>query len=349
MVPIGLRGLVARHAVADIDPLDEALLQQRLEHPVDARDADRAPVGAHAVVDLLRYTQHCWRPRKSTTARRAPPLRKPAARRSRAWLLQVLAVAILMIPILKDVLPSCRVFENRSRHGALAAFAPAAATPRATGGTDVVAAFYPLAYAAEQVGGTSVSVRNLTPAGSEPHDFELSAGDVRAVVDADLVVYLGGGFQPAVEQALAMPGRAVGRPARGAARGGRRGGMREVDPHVWLDPVRFARRTGDRGALGPAASADGLAARLRGSTGTSSEGSRAARDEIVTSHAAFGYLAKRYGLEQLPLTGITPEAEPSPRDLETLVRQVEASAPRRCSSRASSRRSWPRRSRARPR
>jgi zinc transport system substrate-binding protein len=46
------------------------------------------------------------------------------------------------------------------------------------------------------------------------------------------------------------------------------------------------------------------------------------RHEIVTSHAAFGYLAKRYGLKQLALTGLSPEAEPSPRDLEALVDEV---------------------------
>ena len=49
------------------------------------------------------------------------------------------------------------------------------------------------------------------------------------------------------------------------------------------------------------------------------------RHEIVTSHAAFGYLATRYGLEQIALTGLSPEAEPSPRDLEALVDEVEKS------------------------
>ena len=67
----------------------------------------------------------------------------------------------------------------------------------------------------------------------------------------------------------------------------------------------------------------------RGSTGSTADFEQGlascTRREIVTSHAAFGYLAKRYGLRQIPLTGIAPEAEPTPRDLERLVRQVEAS------------------------
>ena len=66
----------------------------------------------------------------------------------------------------------------------------------------VAASFYPLAYAAEQVGGTCVQVTNLTPPGTEPHDLELTPDHVEAVATADLVVYLGGGFQPAVEDAI---------------------------------------------------------------------------------------------------------------------------------------------------
>src|SRR5678815_593966 len=66
---------------------------------------------------------------------------------------------------------------------------------------NVVVAFYPLAYAAEQVGGPNVHVTNLTPAGAEPHDLELSPGDVAAVKDAGLVLLMGHGFQPQLERA----------------------------------------------------------------------------------------------------------------------------------------------------
>jgi zinc transport system substrate-binding protein len=43
----------------------------------------------------------------------------------------------------------------------------------------------------------------------------------------------------------------------------------------------------------------------------------------VTAHDAFGYLAARYGLEVLPIMGLSPEAEPTPRDLEESVSLVE--------------------------
>ena len=69
-------------------------------------------------------------------------------------------------------------------------------------GTTVVAAFYPLAFAAQQIGGDGIEVRNLTPAGVEPHDLELSGSDIRTVADARLVLYLGQDFQPALEDAI---------------------------------------------------------------------------------------------------------------------------------------------------
>ena len=99
-----------------------------------------------------------------------------------------------------------------------------------------------------------------------------------------------------------------------------------VDPHVWLDPVRYAaiaERIGEE--LGRRPEAERFAATLRALDREFRRGlSRCARDEIVTSHAAFGYLAARYGLKQVAITGVSPEAEPTPRDLEDVVRQVRA-------------------------
>lgn len=196
-------------------------------------------------------------------------------------------------------------------------------------GTTVVAAFYPLAFAASEIGGGAVHVRNLTPAGAEPHDRELTPGDVRDVRDADVVFYLGGGFMPALEQALesradpsvdllALPGLA---PVRGP------GGGAALDPHVWLDPLRYrsmARAIGS--SLGRRQRAAAFARRLDELDAAFRTGLRTcARRQIVTSHAAFGYLARRYRLEQMPLEGLSPESEPSAQALERLVRTVERS------------------------
>jgi len=186
----------------------------------------------------------------------------------------------------------------------------------------VVAAFYPLAFAAEEVGGSSVEVENLTPAGSEPHDLELTPGDVRDVHDASLVLYLGDGFMPALERALDdRDGRSLD--LLGVARKGA-GGERADDPHVWLDPVRYAAIVRAVGAaLGDQAAARRVTTRLDRLDRQYRQGlARYERREIVTSHAAFGWLAARYHLEQVPLEGLTPEAEPSARDIERLVDEI---------------------------
>ncbi|MBA2385090.1 MAG: zinc ABC transporter substrate-binding protein [Actinobacteria bacterium] len=180
---------------------------------------------------------------------------------------------------------------------------------------EIVAAFYPLAYAAERVAPTA-EVENLTPAGAEPHDLELSARDVQRVQEADTVLYLGAGFMPALEQAVEGRANAVDLLAgRGAAQ----------DPHVWLDPLRYAAivRT-IATVLGDRAAADELVARLQRLDGEFRAGlADCERRELVTSHAAFGHLAKRYRLEQTPLAGVSPEVEPSARAIHALVEQVE--------------------------
>lgn len=185
------------------------------------------------------------------------------------------------------------------------------------GSATVVAAFYPLAWAAERVGGEGVEVRNLTPPGAEPHDVELSPRDVEAIRDADLVLYAGSGFQPAVEGAVED---------RSGVSFDVLGG--DDDPHIWLDPVRFATVVGEiGGALGRPQAAEELVLELRRLDQAYRRGlERCARRTLVAAHAAFGHLAARYGLTQLSLAGRTPEAEPGPRELERLAAAVRDSA-----------------------
>jgi zinc transport system substrate-binding protein len=184
----------------------------------------------------------------------------------------------------------------------------------AGGQTAVVASFYPLAFAAEEIGGPSVEVTNLTPPGAEPHDVELSVRDVERVRSADLVLYLGSGFQPAVERAV----------EGGDAEAIDLLEKRTVDPHVWLDPLRYAELANEIGrALERPGAAEALEQRLRELHAAYEQGlTDCERREIVTSHAAFGYLAERYRLEQIAITGVSPEAEPTAHELERVVAQV---------------------------
>ncbi|MET1008768.1 MAG: metal ABC transporter substrate-binding protein [Gaiellaceae bacterium] len=186
----------------------------------------------------------------------------------------------------------------------------------------VVAGFYPLAFAAQEVAGNRVEVTNLTPAGGEPHDVELSPRDVERIRSADLVLYAGGGFQPALEEAADGAEGATVEVLDGLDLREEDG---EADPHVWLDPVRFAQVVERIGAeLGGEAPARQLASQLRALDGEYREGlADCDRHELVTAHDAFGYLADRYGLEVIPIAGLAPEVEPTPRDLEEIAELVE--------------------------
>lgn len=193
------------------------------------------------------------------------------------------------------------------------------------GKTSVVAAFYPLAYAAEQIGGSSVDVTNLTPPGAEPHDIELTPQQVGRIQSADVVLYLSHGFQPAVEQAVGGAGGTRLDALQGIGlRQGAGDEAGKTDPHVWLDPVLYARVVKKIGAaLGRPRRAATLAGRVLALDGAYRSGlADCKRRDFVTSHAAFGYLAARYHLRQVPITGIDPESEPSPQHLQSLIELV---------------------------
>jgi len=191
--------------------------------------------------------------------------------------------------------------------------------------TSVVAAFYPLAYAAEQIGGSRVDVTNLTPAGAEPHDVELTPQEVGRIQTADVVLYLSHDFQPAVEEAV---GEAKGARVDALEGIGLRKGVGDeagkTDPHVWLDPVLYARVVKKIGAaLGRPQRAASLARHVLTLDRAYRVGlADCRRKDFVTSHAAFGYLAARYHLHQVPITGIDPESEPSPQHLQSLIELV---------------------------
>lgn len=198
----------------------------------------------------------------------------------------------------------------------------------------VVAGFHPVAEAAARIGGDRVEVANLTPAGVEPHDLELTSRQVDRLQDADLVLYLGNGFQPAVEE-IAERRDAGAVDLLDAVVDGDGGGDGEdgTDPHFWLDPRLMAEAAGEIArALAEASPAD---ADLFEANETRYRDELAALDEelaaglgscerrtIVTAHAAFSYLAKRYGLTQLAIAGLSPEVEPDADRLAELADDI---------------------------
>jgi zinc transport system substrate-binding protein len=208
-----------------------------------------------------------------------------------------------------------------------------------TGKLAVVASFYPLQFATEQIGGGHLAVTSLTKPGAEPHDIELTPRDVARVSKARLVVYEKG-LQGAVDQAVESQAGdrsldvapvarldllfqpAVGAPAQAAGENA----PGTTDPHFWLDPQRYsdvAKAIAQRlSSVDPANKADyernakAFEDKLATLDQEFTAGlARCRRKEIVTSHAAFGYLAERFGLNQIAINGLSPDQEPQAAEL----------------------------------
>jgi len=213
-------------------------------------------------------------------------------------------------------------------------------------GPRLVTSVYPLEFLAREVAGDRVAVSSLTPQGAEPHDLELAPAQVRSLTTAELVLYVSG-LQPAVDDAV---GEAAGTVVDAAEVLGLEDGHEEHDPaahdghdhdghdhdgdpHFWLDPTLLGRlaaplaealaEVDPAGAETFRANAERLAAELSEIDAEyAGRLSSCARDVLVVSHEAYGYLAERHGLVQVGLSGLDPEGEPSParlREIRTVV------------------------------
>ena len=185
----------------------------------------------------------------------------------------------------------------------------------------VVTTIYPLADFAEHVGGEHVYVKNIVPAGVEPHEYEPSPRDVEEILAADAVFFIGAGLDDWVGEVLNQ-----GPSFDGIGDG--------TDPHIWLDPVLSVAMVNtilaDLSAADPAHAADyaANAEQYQHELSTLDESYRTGLndcqlDAIIVSHDAVSYLAKRYSFETLGISGISPEAEPSIKDLTQLAREAK--------------------------
>ncbi|MFE2147048.1 metal ABC transporter substrate-binding protein [Streptomyces sp. NPDC059456] len=221
------------------------------------------------------------------------------------------------------------------------------------GKLQVMSSFYPMQFLAEQIGKDHVKVDTLTKPGVEPHDLEITPRQTGRLGASDVVLYLKG-LQPAVDKAVAQSGvkhvvdaAALTKLEVHASSGhdhaheGEEGAGEEAhdhghdhgeageDPHVWLDPVKYAEIAKGVGAALEKAD-PGHAADYRKNTDELT-GKLAALDTefkdglqntssrtFITTHSAFGYLAERYGLDQEGISGVDPESEPSPARVKEL-------------------------------
>ncbi|WP_406493990.1 metal ABC transporter substrate-binding protein [Streptomyces sp. NBC_00846] len=220
------------------------------------------------------------------------------------------------------------------------------------GKLNVVASFYPMQFLAEQIGGKHVSVTTLTKPGQEPHDLELSPRQIGGLTDAGYILYVKG-IQPAVDDAIKQSGSKnvidastlttledhgteTGADEHGHEHHGDEAG---ADPHIWLDPVKYAEvakgvgksleKTDPDHAADYRKNTEALVTKLDGLNTAYENGlKKTATKTFITTHSAFGYLAERYGLTQEGIAGVDPEAEPSPariKEIHTIAEKNKVS------------------------
>ncbi|MBF4136676.1 MULTISPECIES: metal ABC transporter substrate-binding protein [Streptomyces] len=247
--------------------------------------------------------------------------------------------------------------------GVLSACGGAESGGSADGKLAVTASFYPLEFLVEQIGGDHVDVTTLTGPGVEPHDLDITPRQTGQMSEADVLLYLRG-LQPAVDKAVDQAGvkntvdaaDLTTLEAHGSSSGdghdhaegdghdhgeeeghdhaeeegdGHDHGDSGLDPHVWLDPVKYAEMADGVGEALQKADPDHAADYRKNTealTGKLKKLDQEYRDGLkntdtrtfITTHAAFGYLAERYGLDQESIAGVDPESEPSPARMKEL-------------------------------
>lgn len=206
----------------------------------------------------------------------------------------------------------------------------------------IVATFYPLQDFAESVGGDEVTVQSIVPAGTEPHDYEPTPQDIVSAYQADVFLLNGGGIDAWAEKIrpeLERRGVAVVQMSEVVslllASVEAEGETDTLDPHFWLDPVwaqKEAEALRDALTLRDPERAEVYTRNMERFIALLADLDTAYREglrqcefhTIVTSHDAFAYLAKRYGFETIPISGISPESEVSPRALAEIAVAVRS-------------------------
>ncbi|QSF46765.1 metal ABC transporter substrate-binding protein [Paenibacillus tianjinensis] len=229
---------------------------------------------------------------------------------------------------------------------------------------NIKVSFYPMYEFTKNIVGDLADVETLVPAGIEPHDWEPTARDMAAITSADVLIYNGAGMESWAEQVLdsasgsklvtveaskgleIMEGReeeeahaeedhdhageahAEEEPGHDHDHGG-------LDPHVWLAPALAIKEVRTIEAALSAASpenaaafqtnADSYIAKLEQLDQDFKDGlGGTKRTDFITQHTAFGYLAKEYGLTQVPIGGLSPEQEPSAAQMAEIVEFAKA-------------------------
>lgn len=202
----------------------------------------------------------------------------------------------------------------------------------------VTTSIYPLYYFATQIGGDKIDVINITPPGAEPHDYEPSSQDIVNIESSNLLI-LNGIVEPwgnKITEILKNKNTKVIVAGNGLFNQKVTDvtGSAGTDPHIWLSPILAKREVNSilNGfiSIDPAnkyyysMNANKLNGSLDRLDKQFQEGlNNCQSKEIITSHEAFGYLASEYGLNQIPIAGLSPDTEPSLKTLTEISNQAK--------------------------
>ncbi|KKP58879.1 MAG: ABC-type metal ion transporter, periplasmic subunit [Candidatus Moranbacteria bacterium GW2011_GWF1_34_10] len=188
----------------------------------------------------------------------------------------------------------------------------------------VTTSFYPLYFLTTQIGGDLINVQNLTPAGTEPHDYELTAQDITKIRKSKLLVLNGGGLE--------IWGDKINMNVRGPVILSLANELGDgKDPHIWLSPtlaIKIAERVAielikidPKNQLYYESNLSVLKTELINLDNAYKMGLKSCqKKDFVTSHDAFGYLAQGYGLNQVSIAGLSPDEEPSSKQLADVAK-----------------------------
>lgn len=220
-------------------------------------------------------------------------------------------------------------------------------------GINVVTTFYPMYEFTQKVVGDEGNVSLMITSGVEPHDYEPTAKDIAKLHDADVFVYNNENMETwvpsvlkevkkqdvnvikATEKITLMPGSEE----EEAHDYDEKEHHHELDPHVWLAPSLAIKEVETIRDELIKAYPDKTEIFTENATSYLNELSdldnefhqsldNATEKHFVTQHAAFGYLAHEYGLTQVPISGLSPDEEPSPKriaELKTFVKDNQVS------------------------
>lgn len=202
----------------------------------------------------------------------------------------------------------------------------------------ITTSFYPLYFFTSQITGDKANVINITPSGSEPHDYEPTPNNIIDIQKSKLLVLNGANFETWGNkikdqlnntdiQIITVGNNIINQNYTDKS------GNPTSDPHIWLDP-KLAKK--EAAIIEQAIvqidpinetfyqnNLNKLNNKLDELDSEFKSGLAFCQQKnIVTSHAAFGYLAKSYGLNQVSITGISPDSEPSPSQLADITEFV---------------------------